>query len=150
MAGLPKEITLIGRRLIAVLALSGVALAAFAQSTFRPNPPLVSGSLTGGDLFQFYCATCHGRDGKGSGPVAAALKIPPPDLTLLARRSGGTFPQQQVAAFVENAGQPSIPSHGGTDMPVWGPVFRGLDSSESVAKIRITNLVDYLRTIQVK
>ena len=68
MAGLLKKITVIGRRLIAVLAVSGVALAAFAQTTFRPNPPLVSGSLTGGDLFQFYCATCHGRDGKGSGP----------------------------------------------------------------------------------
>lgn len=149
MAGLPKEITVIGRRMIAVLAVSGVALTAFAQTTFRPNPPLVSGSLTGGDLFQFYCATCHGRDGKGSGPVAAALKIPPPDLTLLARRNGGTFPQPQVEAFVENDGRP-IPSHGSTDMPVWGPVFRGLDPSDTLAKIRITNLVEHLRSIQVK
>jgi len=150
MAGLPKEITVIGRRLIAVLAVSGVALAAFAQTTFRPNPPLVSGSLTGGDLFQFYCATCHGRDGKGKGPVAVALKSPPPDLTLLAHRNGGTFPHQQVEAFVANGGRPPVPSHGSADMPVWGPVFRGLDSSDALAKIRIANLVEYLGSIQVK
>jgi mono/diheme cytochrome c family protein len=35
----------------------------------------------GRHLFQIYCALCHGRDGKGMGPVAAKF-IPPPDLTL--------------------------------------------------------------------
>jgi hypothetical protein len=35
-------------------------------------------------------------------------------------------------------------------MPVWGPVFRGLDSSDALAKIRIANLVEYLGSIQVK
>ena len=39
--------------------------------------------MAGRDLFESYCATCHGRDGKGAGPVAGALKTPPADLTAL-------------------------------------------------------------------
>jgi len=145
-----KTIAALGGRLAAVLTVSGVALAAFAQTTPRPNPPLVLRSLSGGDLFQFYCATCHGRDGKGGGPVAAALKIPPPDLTRLAQRSGGTFPRERVEAFVTNDGTQLTASHGSAEMPVWGPVFRGLDPSDTLATIRIANVVEYLRSIQLK
>jgi cytochrome c553 len=53
---------------------------AFGQTTSQKNPPLVMSSMYGRDLFEFYCASCHGRDGKGSGPVAPALKTPPPHL----------------------------------------------------------------------
>ena len=49
---------------------------------------------------EFYCATCHGRDGKGNGPVAAALKVVPPDLTRLARDNGGAFPRKRVEMFM--------------------------------------------------
>src|SRR5579864_7586717 len=99
---LSKRITALGQRMVAVLTVSGVPVVAFAQTTPQPNPPLVIRSLTGGDLFQFYCATCHGKDGKGHGPVAAALKIPSPDLTLLQRRNRGAFPRERVEAFVTN------------------------------------------------
>ena len=33
------------------------------------------------------CASCHGIDGKGNGPVSADLKVPPSDLTVLARKN---------------------------------------------------------------
>lgn len=132
-----------------ILALGG-ALSALAQTTGRQNPPLVIRSLTGRDLFAFYCATCHGRDGTGNGPVANALKVPPPDLTLLARRSGGAFPRQRVESFVTNDGDARTTSHGTAEMPVWGPVFRGLDPSDTLAKIRIANVVTYLESIQAK
>ena len=36
--------------------------------------------------FQSSCATCHGSDGKGKGPVSEQLKVPPPDLTILAKK----------------------------------------------------------------
>jgi hypothetical protein len=39
-------------------------------------------------------------------------------------------------------------AHGSSDMPIWGALFRELDSSESVARVRVTNLVDYLELIQ--
>lgn len=119
------------RAIVLMLAMSG-ALTTLAQTTTgRQNPPLVIRSVAGGDLFAFYCATCHGRDGKGNGPVAAALKTAPPDLTLLARRNGGTFPQRRVEAFVTNNGETPASAHGTTEMPVWGPVFRGLDPSDT-------------------
>jgi mono/diheme cytochrome c family protein len=120
------------------------------QTTGRPNPPLVNPSVAGQDLFAVYCASCHGRDGAGHGPVAAALKTPPPDLRLIARRYHGEFPRQRVEDFVTNDGGAPTPAHGTTEMPVWGPVFKGLDPSDTMTKIRIENVVKYLESIQVK
>lgn len=40
----------------------------------------------------FYCASCHGVDAKGEGPVAKSLNVKPSDLTRIAARSGGKFP----------------------------------------------------------
>ena len=38
---------------------------------------------SGKEMYMSYCAVCHGTDGKGGGPAASALKVPPTDLTLL-------------------------------------------------------------------
>ena len=135
---------------VALFLAGGAALVAVAQTTGPRNPPLVIRSLAGRDLFAFYCATCHGRKGTGDGPVAAALKSPPSDLTQLARRNGGTFPRQRVEAFVTGDGDVEMPAHGSSDMPVWGPVFRGLDRSDALVKVRIANVVTYIESIQVK
>jgi mono/diheme cytochrome c family protein len=124
-------------------------MALMAQTTGTRNPPLAANSLVGHDLFKFYCATCHGRDGRGAGPVAQSLKIPPPDLTRLARRNSGTFPRTRVEQFI-TSGEVMTPAHGTAEMPVWGPVFLGLDPSDVRARTRITNLVDYIASIQVK
>src|SRR6266545_3468178 len=123
----------------ALLMAVGAALAGWAQTTGPRIPPLVIRSLAGRDLFEFYCAPCHGRSGTGNGPVAPALKVTAPDLTLLARRNGGTFPRERVEAFVTNGGNVLTPAHGSSDMPVWGPVFRGLDPSDAQVKVRLAN-----------
>jgi mono/diheme cytochrome c family protein len=119
------------------------------QRTSQTPPTLVIASMTGRDSFAFYCATCHGSSGKGDGPTAAALKAAPPDLTLLARRAGGTFPRSQVEALVTGAGR-VVPAHGSGEMPVWGPIFRSLDPSEARVKVRIANLVEYLESTQAR
>ena len=137
-----------GAAVLWCLACGGFVAA--AQTGGRPRPPLVIQSTVGRELYDFYCATCHGRDGKGHGPVAAALKTPPPDLTLLARRHDGVFPRQRVEAFVTNDGGVLLAAHGTSEMPVWGPVFRGLDPSDTLVKVRIANVVDYIGTIQAK
>jgi mono/diheme cytochrome c family protein len=137
-------------RSIFVLLMACGSLGVPAQTGAPPRPPLVIQSTVGHDLFEFYCATCHGRDGKGGGPVVSALKTPPPDLTLLARRHGGAFPRQRVEAFVTNDGGVLATAHGTSEMPVWGPVFRGLDPSDTLTKVRISNVVDYLDSIQAK
>ena len=44
-----------------------ICYGALAQTTGPRMPPLTIPSLAGRDLFEFYCATCHGRDGSGHG-----------------------------------------------------------------------------------
>jgi mono/diheme cytochrome c family protein len=114
------------------------------------NPNLVITSMVGRDLFEFYCSSCHGRDGKGAGHAAAALKVPPPDLTALAQRNRGTFPVDRVEASIKGEGRLRTPAHGSSDMPVWGPIFKGLDSRDAVNAARIENLVKYIESIQAK
>ena len=81
---------------------------------------------------------------------ASALKVPPPDVTLLTRHNEGRFPRQRVVAFITVGEVALAPAHGNADMPVWGPVFRGLDPSDTLMKVRIDNVVDYVESIQAK
>jgi mono/diheme cytochrome c family protein len=113
----------------------------------QPPPPLILESLTGRDSFEFYCASCHGKTGKGDGPLASALKTRPTDLTILARRSGGAFPAERVFAILTGKGRP-IAAHGSTDMPVWLPMFLALDPSEPRVQLRIENIVAYVESLQ--
>jgi mono/diheme cytochrome c family protein len=106
--------------------------------------------MYGRDLFEFYCATCHGRDGKGGGPAASALRVTPPDLTTIARRNGGPFPRAVVRELVTGDQQRLVPAHGSKDMPVWGPIFRALDPNDTATKVRIANIVDYIESLQPK
>ena len=101
-------------------------------------------------MFDFYCASCHGRDGKGGGRTAPALKVPPTDLTTLAERNKGIFPAARVEAVLKGTEKLSTPAHGSSDMPVWGPIFRGLDTRAEVNESRIGNLVKYIESIQAK
>ena len=121
-----------------------------AQTTKPTNPDMVIRSMAGNDLFQFYCASCHGVDGKGGGHAARALKATPPDLTMLTQRHGGTFPADKLEAFIKGEGRLPTPAHGSSDMPVWGPIFKGLDSRDAVNAARIENLVKYIQSIQTK
>jgi mono/diheme cytochrome c family protein len=137
--------------IVLVLAASAPIALAVAPQTTAGNPTLTIRSLAGGDVFKFYCATCHGGDGQGHGPVAAALKTPPPDLTRIARDHGGAFPRRYLESYVTNGdGALRRAAHGSSGMPVWGPVFRGLDASDTLVRIRIANVIDYIESIQEK
>jgi len=129
-----------------------VALGAAAQGVHArgQNPPLVISSMVGRDLFQFYCATCHGVDGRGKGPTAASLRPPTPDLTSIARLNGGAFPSARIEAFITGDEGRMPAAHGSPDMPVWGPIFRSLDRSDARTRVRIGNLVAYIESIQAK
>jgi hypothetical protein len=43
-----------------------------------------------------------------------------------------------------------VPAHGTSDMPVWGPLFRELNPYDSRVDVRLSRLVDYLKSIQLK
>ena len=132
-----------------VIGIAGVMLTVAATNAQGPRqglPPLVPESLVGSVSFDLYCASCHGRNGRGDGPTAAALKTRPADLTVLARGNRGVFPRERVLAFVE--GSQRAASHGSPEMPVWGPTLRGLDASDARVTVRLQNLVAFVESIQ--
>jgi mono/diheme cytochrome c family protein len=103
---------------------------------------------SGVEMYRTYCAVCHGLDGKGNGPAAAALKQPLPDLTLLSKKNRGEFPMFQVTNVIQ--GDTVITAHGSRDMPMWGDVFRGLKRDEAVVTLRVHNLAEYVASLQQK
>ena len=109
----------------------------------RPSPTRESGAT----LFRTYCASCHGTDARGAGPMSTQLRRLPPSLTSFAVRNGGVFPGERVRRIIDGR---DIPAHGTLEMPVWGDAFRrtreGL--SEEAAAARIDAIVRYLESIQ--
>ncbi len=122
-----------------------VCATAHAQTVTQGPAPRIQ-SVEGVDSYKAYCAVCHGEKGKGDGPAATALKKAPADLTGVAKRRNGTFSAADVEAVI--LGTNVMISHGSREMPVWGPVFQALASEPGIAKLRLANLVEYVKSIQ--
>jgi mono/diheme cytochrome c family protein len=135
---------------------TGVALAAAVLTAAlvgaRTDGATPESDDPGKATYTQYCAACHGRDGKGNGPVATWLTAKPTDLTQLAKNAGGTFPMMKVIQSID--GTATVRAHGDSDMPVWGDRFRA-DAGMSLnrqAQVRgkILLIADHLRAIQEK
>jgi len=98
----------------------------------------------GRKLFNQYCATCHGSTGNGGGPVAAALKVAPPDLTAI-QAAGEKFPFDRVRTKID--GEKDVTAHGTSKMPIWGTVFKHT-SGELQRHADVYCLVRYIESIQ--
>jgi Cytochrome C oxidase, cbb3-type, subunit III len=120
------------------------------------------------------CATCHGADGKGNGPLSSKLKTKPADLTTFAKKNNGVFPVSAVYEAID--GRNAIESHDAREMPIWAcrhtpspvsptktpkrKVYRAPDpygshldlscDPEDVIGNRILSVIEYLRRIQEK
>jgi mono/diheme cytochrome c family protein len=100
-------------------------------------------------MFNSYCAVCHGKDAKGNGPAAEALKVPPGDLTHLSANNGGKFPADKVSNTIR--GDANIPAHGSKEMPVWGNLFWHISQGHaSEVQLRVANLNKYIESMQAK
>jgi mono/diheme cytochrome c family protein len=120
-----------------------------AQNTVIKQVPVrTTLTMEGPDLYAEYCAVCHGKDGKGGGPAAAALKKEPADLTQLARKNGGKFNELSVLTAI--SGADVVAAHGSRDMPIWGTVFASLSTNDGVRRIRINALIKHVETMQAK
>jgi mono/diheme cytochrome c family protein len=108
--------------------------------------------------FRMSCASCHGADGKGNGPVSGQLKVPPPDLTGLAKKNNGVFPVSRVYEIID--GRQAVMAHGTRDMPIWGFQYtleqrvQGYPATafdpDPIVRMRILSIIDYLNRIQQK
>ena len=135
------------RRLsLGILCIAAVTLL-HGQTKIRQTPISPTSPASGEQMYANYCASCHGKDGKGSGPAAPALKRQPTDLTVLSKKNGGKFPSNAV--YVSISGPMGVQAHGSRDMPVWGEVF-SMSGSDSEAHLRLRNLTTYVQTLQVK
>lgn len=76
-------------------------------------------------LYEAQCATCHGPEGKGDGPGAAALETPPRDLTACGRME--LFEDEDLEKTI---------SEGRGEMPPW----------EMLGEEAIEDLVTYIRS----
>jgi mono/diheme cytochrome c family protein len=125
-----------------------VVAAALAAQVARADPP--PDVAEGRELYQRHCMVCHGPEGKGDGPLADELKTRPADLTRLAQRRGGSFPEIELREFID--GRRKVRGHGGGEMPIWGRIFaregEGGKASEAEVNAKLDALVAYLRSIQ--
>jgi len=120
-----------------------------AKPEIKHVPAAYTDPTAGKEMYNSYCASCHGVDGKGDGPAAPALKAVPTNLTTLALKNGGKFPAAHVATEIQ--GGAMTPAHGSKEMPVWGPIFMTIGGhSPAQVQLRIRNLTNYLESIQIK
>jgi len=132
-----------------MLAGTTLCLGQEAKSAVKHTTAAATSPASGKEMFVSYCASCHGKDAKGDGPAANALKQAPADLTSLAKLNGGKYPADKVTSVLR--GQTKLMAHGDQDMPVWGPVFwRMSQGHEEMVQMRIANLNQYIESLQEK
>lgn len=140
----------ISRRVIPTLAITVLATAACAEVRTKGDAASEVVVQIGRESYVQYCSSCHGADGGGAGPVAQALKTPPPDLTKISARREGRFDEKVVASLIDGRDMP--PVHGTREMPVWGKRFSerlgGGEIGEESVRGQLLVLIEYLRSIQ--
>lgn len=117
-------------------------------------PAIAQDAAEGEMIFSTYCATCHGMDGSGGGPMAELLAIAPPDLTALTAGNGGAFPTERVVFRID--GRDMLTAHGGP-MPLFGGFFEGTGAAVStqggqpiVTSVPVADLVTWLESVQAE
>jgi mono/diheme cytochrome c family protein len=128
----------------------GLVLVAGCASPLSPTRAEDPAVAEGRDLFETHCELCHGAEARGNGPISDDLKVHPADLTKIAARRAGTFPEAEVAGIID--GRTRVRGHG-REMPVWGRALaeETADPAKRPAAVKekIAKLVAYLRSIQV-
>jgi mono/diheme cytochrome c family protein len=120
----------------------------------------------GKTIYQDNCASCHGLNGKGDGPLKAYLVKAPSDLTTITQRNHGVFPQQRLWEIIDGRSSADAGPHGSREMPIWGNEFKAQadrapwwgmpyggmhrGGPEWHVQQKISALVDYLARIQVR
>ncbi|MGA7558440.1 MAG: c-type cytochrome [Terriglobales bacterium] len=131
-----------------LVLLVSLAVSASAQISNQQQPAIRP--VEGTSIFRSYCASCHGIDGRGKGPVAKALKRDVPDLTRLSLRNGGAFPGIHVRTIIMFGEDELLSAHGSKEMPIWGSIFHEIEFDQDLGNVRLENVTKYLESIQRK
>jgi mono/diheme cytochrome c family protein len=125
-------------------------LLALVTASLLVAPMAQAAEPKGDALFARHCAACHGREGEGGGPVASVMNVTTPNLRTLAKRNGGVFPKEAVAAYID--GRKQVAAHGDRVMPVWGDLLQTLGdkNGEQDARARINALVAFIEQLQYR
>jgi mono/diheme cytochrome c family protein len=143
-SGLLVHVTMVGA------LLAGAAMARAAGQ----DPAIAQGHA----LYDEYCASCHGPDGKGTNNAKAKGS----DLTQIAKKNGGKFPFYDVmlqisgrkpTAQEQDTSLPGSLAHGDGKMPSWGQIFARQEGVTSLdlqlqATGKIMLITEYLQSIQ--
>jgi len=133
----------------AVFALAQQAQQPATTPEIKHVPIKATNPTSGKVMYNTYCAACHGTTAKGDGPAAPALKVPPSDLTQLAKKNDGKYPGNHVSAVIR--GEADLAAHGSREMPVWGHLFRSISGGhEGEVQQRVANLTGYIESLQAK
>jgi len=115
-------------------------------------PALAQDVTQGKDLYRTYCATCHGLDADGKGPMGPALILQPTNLTQLQAANDGVFPLTRVIKRID--GRDPLVSHG-SPMPVFGDFFEGRDvalktksGQPIMTSMPVADIVAWLESVQ--
>ncbi len=108
----------------------------------------------GEEIYLRYCATCHGLDATGHGPMRPVLTVQPADLTRLSSKNEGKFPLFRVVKRID--GRDPLVAHG-SPMPVYGSFFEERDTSLKtdagqpvLTSEPVADLIAYIKSIQVE
>lgn len=125
----------------------GIAFTAVGQETNHDEAHHAE-VIAGAKVYRTYCASCHGVEAHGDGPVASVLNTPPPDLTKLTGKFEGVYPSEYVLRTVD--GRHEFLAHGTRQMPIWGNIWRedSTMAGEIQVQKRLNALLHYLETIQ--
>lgn len=138
------------RSVVVLYALLGslVNLHGAQEKPVKKVPVAPTSAPSGAALYKQHCAVCHGDDLRGTGPVPPPYRVPP-NLTTMARRHGGVFPDAYVSKVLRSG--VTLPAHGPAEMPVWGTVFEAKEQlDEAQVTLRIKRLTTFIKSLQVK
>ena len=136
------------KRSLALVAAPVALLAAAAVAEAQvPAKHDAAAAAKGAIVYVRYCVSCHGKGARGDGPLAADLRVAVPDMTTLAARSGGSFPEARVQRIIQSG--EALRGHGTPDMPAWGDAFRKTEGTDArTPDEAIRNLTHYLWSLQ--
>ena len=121
----------------------------FIAALLLATPAMADDPDRGQTLFMAHCATCHGIEARGDGPMVPVLSVLPKDLRVL--EEGGVFPMRRVLMRITGE---EMEVHGGP-MPLFGMILQGEseavlleDGGEMIVPEAVADIAAWLAVIQ--